>query len=227
MRKRAPSVRAVRLATAVALLFVNSACGDDDDDADPTTTTLSAFALAVARVNESLALFPSNIASNINGLGLAHVTAEQVDSVASELCISGYDSSVTIEWIRENVSVVSSMLVGSGNRILGLASKNCLVKATAQQTSDYSAQLWNEFAAGSLPQLSETLPSAGERAICDVVGSHAGGQAVEGLLGALIDFASRGRIEPDLMLPVVAEVVGGTCSQWLPSVNDALDQYFG
>jgi hypothetical protein len=223
------SVRATSLAIAVALLIVTSACGTDDGEGDVSEappTTLSALDIAIAHFNELMEMQPSNIASDINNLGFAGVTEEQVNSVASDLCVSGYDSSVTITWFRANVHVISSMLVGSANRILSLASKNCSVPATDLQTSSYSSQVWRDFATLLLPQVSQTSQSAGDKAICDVVGSHAGGEAIQELLDALIDLASRGRIKPDELLPVAVEVVGQTCSQWLPSVRDALNLFF-
>jgi hypothetical protein len=223
------SVRATSLAIAVALLIVTSACGSDDGEGDVSEappTTLSALDIAIAHFNELIEMRPSNIATTINNLGFAQVTEEQVNSVAGALCVSGYDSSVTLTWFRANVPFKSSMLVGSANRILSLASQTCSVPATDLQTSHYSSQIWKEFATGSFPQLSQTSQSAGDKAICDVVGSHAGGEAIQELLEALIDLASRGRIKPEELLPVAVEVVGQTCSQWLPSVRDALNLFF-
>lgn len=174
------------------------------------------------RLQEVLDSTPPSIANSVNAVGLADVTPAEVQSVARTLCDAQFDPTVTTSWLDERVPTHSVLLLSPATRLLRLADRSCAVRPTSAQEDDYGDAVYDFVAQrADVVPANPVSPTVADP-ICSFLDSQAGGAVTEAAVDEVIALASRNRIETEDFLPILMEVVGGTCDAWLPIVEEQI-----
>jgi hypothetical protein len=227
---------------AVVLAATISGCNSDQPPrqqliaSQPTATWQNTSAppdldpAVVADLQELLAATPQRIADDVNTLGLTQAAnKERVESVALRLCIYNFSANVTIDWLQEIKATPSLLLEGPAKRLLRLSGNLpiCPRKPTSEERDNYQramSQFLNPMPTFS-PSPSGPIPRDVQVQVCQFLDSKGGGAVVETAIEALISTVSRKGVDTDEFIPLLVQIAGISCKQWLPLANAALEKH--
>jgi hypothetical protein len=209
-----------------------------DTEAAPPDAAMSdaEIAAALADLDQLLDSTPERIAQDMSRFGFSQVTADEVRSVARNLCSSYFDPTVVTAWLDSKTSPTNIFMVGPANRLLRYSGTQavCAQEPTSTQRAAYERELYSFLAAQSPGFPTTTIPSGLTPVangvtglVCGVLESQAGDDIVEGAFRGFMRLASRGRWQPGEFLPIAAAVVASGCKIWLEPMIDVVDRYFG
>lgn len=112
----------------------------------------------ILNLQELMESTPQAIAVDVNALVLASVTADDVASVADNLCRSGFNPTVTTFWLASKVRTQSLLLIGPATRLLRLAGDRCSRGPTDAESEAYRAAVY-AFVSPTSPLLPERTVS--------------------------------------------------------------------
>jgi hypothetical protein len=219
------------------LFLVLTGCGDDGGgtggggtgggtgDSGSSSAELDA---ALAELRDAYAATPAGIASDLSAFGVTTVTPEEVLGFAHDLCASAFDPTVAVAWLEAQHVALSWMVFGPAQRLAQYAGTPavCTRPATEDEAAAYAQGITAPLP-DLLPHLPTQQPTNSERVLCAVLGSDAGGAAVEAALEAILGAASRNRIQGGDALALGVEVAGAACPDLLPVARDALTEFLG
>jgi hypothetical protein len=247
--------RLLTVVLVTAVIVSVSGCGDDDDhDADTTTTTETTgdtggtgttttvtispeLAAALTEYRERLASTREAIAQALQALGLTQVTPGQVTGLAESLCRSAFNPVVVTTWLQEQAAPTSIFLVQPANRLLRYSGtpQVCSRRPTFEEQESYKAALFAflvPYPQASVPVAPPVVPtnlqapSEVATAVCDVLGSQAGGKAAEAGLESLANRFSGGRPDSGEFISAVVWIAGASCKSFLPNAAEAVHRFF-
>jgi hypothetical protein len=212
--------------------------GDPGGTGTTTTVTLNAtLADVLAEYQEQLASTPDAIAKAMQLLGLTEVTPEQVSGLALDLCKSAFNPAVVTMWLQAQATTTSIFMMQPANRLLRYSGTVvCARPPTPAERANYGAALVDFLlpepqasAPAASPAVPTELPQAPRQvatAVCDVLGSSAGGEAAETGLEALANGVSGGRFDSGLFVSAAVWIAGASCKDYLPEAAEAVHRFF-